>query len=175
MPRTWSRGTNTVWFRSECLTTPVVAADLLDHDAQLAADELLVGAERVLLLPLDPAGEALDFDLARHDLEVVVSGRARARGVDERVRLLVADLVLKREGLPEVLLRLAREADDDVGRDDHALDLGAYLTHDLEVARTAQVLSSTSSAPCGSSTSMCPPATSLEAMVWVSYSFIWHP
>ena len=59
------------------------------------------------------------------------------RRVDERERAVVGDLLDDLERLLEVLLGLAREADDDVGRQREVRDRGAELVHEPQVALAA--------------------------------------
>src|SRR3954451_21820181 len=80
--------------------------------------------------PLDALALQLVRDMARH------RGRlgARARRVDEREGAVVADLLHDLERLTEVVVRLAGEADDDVGRDCEVRDRCPQLRHQPQVA-----------------------------------------
>ena len=81
---------------------------------------------------LDQPLHALALDLLGHLVGHRGGLGAAARRVDEGERVVVADLVADLERLLEVLLRLAREADDDVGRERDAGHRGA---HALDQAR----------------------------------------
>src|SRR4051794_33425303 len=90
----------------------------LDEHLELAADEALRALVGAALDDLDEALHALDLDLVCDDSLAQRTGLGpAARREDERERAVVADLFADGEGLCEVLLGLAREADDDVGRD----------------------------------------------------------
>jgi hypothetical protein len=89
-------------------------------------------------VPLDDLDEALhplDGRVVR-DQAVGERGRlgAATRAVDERERAVVADLLGDFEGLLEVGFGLAREADDDVGRDRAVRDVLADQRHAVHVA-----------------------------------------
>ena len=83
--------------------------------------------------PLDPVALDLVRNLVRH------RGRlgAGTRRVDEGERAVVADLLDHLERLAEVLLRLAGEADDDVGGQRQVGDGGAHLLDQPQVALAA--------------------------------------
>ena len=103
-----------------------------DQQLDLAADELLVLLERDALLQGDEPVVAVLDDLLRH----LVGHRRRGRPGPDRV--LEGECrgepggLDHAQGLLEVLLRLAGEADDDVGADRGVRQLGAHPVEDAE-------------------------------------------
>src|SRR5215218_4193836 len=99
----------------------------LDENFLEATDALLVPSVSDALRDLDEPFDALVLHLVRD----LVPGRgrfgARARRVDERVRAVKADLLDDVQGLAELVLRLARKADDDVGRERQVGDRCAQI------------------------------------------------
>ena len=94
-------------------------------------------AFRSAAMPLHELDEPLDavaLDLVRDLLGHRRRVGARARRVDERERAVEADLLDDLERLAEVVLGLAGEADDDVGREREIGDAGAHLVDELQVA-----------------------------------------
>src|SRR4051794_32455208 len=105
----------------------------LDEHLELAADEALRALVGAALDDLDEALHALDLDLVCDDSLAQRTGLGpAARREDERERAVVADLFADGEGLCEVLLGLAREADDDVGRD---RGVGHVLTDERDAVK----------------------------------------
>src|SRR5262245_9779095 len=108
-------------------------------------DENLLGTPDAFGVPvkrntLDDLHEPLDaflLDLLRN--LVLGSGRLGPlpRRVDERERAVVGDVLHDLERLFEVALGLAREADDDVGREREVGDRGAKLADEAQVALAA--------------------------------------
>ena len=113
----------------------------LDEGEHGAAELLLVGVVRLLGDLFRETVEAVLDDLVGRRVHDLGSGSARALGVDEREGGREGGLANQREGLEEVLLFLAREADDDVGREGEVWHRGAQPRDELEVllARVAAV------------------------------------
>src|SRR3954469_8150631 len=113
----------------------VGARRALDEHVERPADEPLRALVRAPLHDLDEALHPLDLHLVRHDaLGDLGRVRPAARRVDEREGAVVADLLADLERLREVLLGLAREADDDVGRQRAVGDVLADQRDAVEVA-----------------------------------------
>ena len=83
---------------------------------------------------LDEPLHPLDLDLVRHLVGHCRRLGAGARRVDEGEGAVVADLLDHLERLAEVRLRLAGEADDDVGPERKVGDCGAHALDEGEVA-----------------------------------------
>ena len=83
---------------------------------------------------LDQALEALALDVLRHLVGHVGRLGAAARRVDEGEGVVVADLLADVERLAEVVLGLAREADDEVGRQRDVRHRGADAVDEGQVA-----------------------------------------
>ena len=79
-------------------------------------EQLLVACVGVALDDLDEPLEALALDVLADLLVHARRVRPAPRRVDERERVIERDLLADRERLGELGLGLAREADDDVGR-----------------------------------------------------------
>ncbi len=93
-----------------------------------------VARRGVVLDTLDQALDALLLDRIGHLVVHAGGVGAAARRVDERECVVVPDLVDERERLRELGLRLAGEADDDVGRERDRRDRGPDALDQLEVA-----------------------------------------
>ena len=91
-------------------------------------------ASGVGLDPLDEPLEPLVLDVLRHLALHATGMGAAARREDERERVVVSDLVDDLEGLAEVVLGLAGEADDDVGGPREARNLRTQALGEGDVA-----------------------------------------
>ena len=115
----------------------LAALALGDHQLDAAADQALVLVPRDVV---DERGEPFVAVLDRLGGHLVVHRRrraSRARGVDERERAGEPRPAHDLHGLEEVVLGLAREADDDVGRDRGVGHRRADPVDDAEVALLA--------------------------------------
>ena len=91
------------------------------------------GGGRSPLQALEPLGFHLLGDLLRH----LGGRRARPRRIFERERAGVADLLDQRERRVEILLALARKADDEVGGERHVRPRGAHARDGVEIVGAA--------------------------------------
>ena len=111
-------------------------AHSLDEDLFAAPDPGLVAGQRRAVDHRLETLEALGHDVGRHELRLHGGGTGtRARREDERERAVVGRLGADGERLLEVVLALAGEPDDDVGRHRQVVDGGPGRRQPLEVAR----------------------------------------
>src|SRR5215207_3043395 len=106
----------------------------LDQDLEGAAEEALGPLASAPLHELDQALHPVALDPVRYLALHLGRLRAAPRREDKGEGAVVADLVDKLEGLLEVLIGLAGEADDDVGGDRAVRDVLADQRHPVEVA-----------------------------------------
>ena len=111
------------------------AAHSLDEHFFAAPDPgLVAGQGRAIDHRLETL-EALGHDLGRHELRLHGRGGYRTRREDERERAVVGRLGADGERLFEVVLGLAGEPDDDVGRHRQVVDRGPGRGEPFEVTR----------------------------------------
>lgn len=111
----------------------IVLARAFDHDLQRLAEQFLVDGEADLVLHSHERTQTL---LLNRLLDLVLHrrrGGARPLRVDEGVGRIVADLAQEVEHLLEILVRLAREADNEVRRQAHLGDSRADAAHEVAV------------------------------------------
>ncbi len=127
--------TTLLWRVRPRMPRRVGSAHPFDEHFHRATDEALRALMRTPLDDLDEALEALDLDLVRNEPLAQARGlRAAPRREDEGEGAVVADLLDDLEGLLEVVLALAREADDDVGRE---RDVGHVLADQRDAVQVA--------------------------------------
>ena len=102
--------------------------------SSIRPDALAVAGGGHALDRIDQALDPLALDLLRHLIGHRRGLGALPRRVDEREGTVVADLLDRRQRLLEVLLGLAGEADDQVGRERQIRDRGSQLLHEAQVA-----------------------------------------
>ena len=122
-------------------------ARALDEHLLDAADTLVVAPRAHALDELDESLDPLELHLVRNLIGHRRRVGAGARRVDERERAVEADLLDDLDRLAEVVLGLAREADDDVGREREVGDRRAQRSGESEIALAA---STCGASPSGS-------------------------